>query len=112
MSLQTISKYLLCTRKGCTCDVKARLEKKREEDKVRQFFMGLDDVLYGTMRSNLIATDPLPKLDTGYATIVQEERVRAISSGKEQQPKVVGFSAQVRGRSKGLTEMKDKNVVC
>jgi phage tail tube protein FII len=67
--------------------------------------MGLDD---GTMSSNLLIVDPLPKLHRLYATIVQEERVRAISRGKEQQPKLVGFYAQVRGRFKGLAEMKEK----
>jgi hypothetical protein len=102
----------MCTCAGCTCDVKGKLEKQREEEKVHQFLMGLDDTLYGTVRSNLLATDPLPKLNKVYATLVQEERVRAISRGKEERGEVVGFSAQVRGRSKGLTEVKDKDVEC
>jgi hypothetical protein len=102
----------ICTCSGCTCDVKGRMEKQREEEKVHQFLMGLDDVIYGTVRSNLLATDPLPKLNRVYATLVQEERVRAISRGKEERAEVVGFSAQVRGRSKGLAAMKDKDPVC
>ncbi|PNX59793.1 hypothetical protein L195_g051599, partial [Trifolium pratense] len=60
---------------GCACDVKGRLEKQREEEKVHQFLMGLDD----TVRSNLLAIDQLPKLNRVYATLVQEERVRAVS---------------------------------
>ncbi|PNX95257.1 retrovirus-related Pol polyprotein from transposon TNT 1-94 [Trifolium pratense] len=65
-----------------------------------------------TLRSNLLATGPLLKLNRVYATLVQEERVKAISRGKEERGEVVGFSAQVRGRSKGLTEVKDKDVEC
>ncbi|PNX55710.1 hypothetical protein L195_g049340 [Trifolium pratense] len=45
---------------GCACDVKGRLEKQREEEKVHQFLMGLDD----TVRSNLLAIDQLPKLNS------------------------------------------------
>lgn len=52
----------LCTCGGCKCDIGIKLEKQREEEKVHQFLMGLD----GT-------------LNRVYATLVQEERVRAIS---------------------------------
>lgn len=102
----------LCTYGGCKCDVGIKMEKQREEEKVHQFLMGLDDVLYGTVRSNLLATDPLPTLNRVYATLVQEERVRTISRGKEERGEVVGFSAQARGRTKGLAESKDRNMVC
>jgi hypothetical protein len=57
-----------CTCEGCKCNIKAKLEKQREEEKVHQFLMGLDDVLYGTNRSSLLATDPLPSLNRVYAT--------------------------------------------
>ena len=38
----------------------SKLEKLREKEKVYQFPMGLDDAIYGTMHSNLLASDPLP----------------------------------------------------
>ena len=48
-----------CSCGGCKCDIASKLEKRREEEKVHQFLMGLDDVAYGTVHSNLLATDPL-----------------------------------------------------
>ncbi|GAU43467.1 hypothetical protein TSUD_141050 [Trifolium subterraneum] len=98
-----------CTCGGCKCDIGSKMEKQREEEKVHQFLMGLDDALYGTVRSNLLATDPLPSLNRVYATMVQEERVRVISKGKEERGEVVGFSAQTHTRGRGLTEIKEKD---
>ena len=36
----------------------AEVLKKREEDKLHQFFMGLDESLYGSVKSNMLH-DPL-----------------------------------------------------
>lgn len=33
---------------GCKCNIVTKLEKWREDEKVHQFFMGLDDESYGT----------------------------------------------------------------
>ncbi|MCH83154.1 hypothetical protein A2U01_0003969, partial [Trifolium medium] len=98
----------ICTCGECKCDIGKKLEKQREEEKVHQFLMGLDDALYGSVRSNLLATDPLPNLNRVYSTLVQEERVRSISRGKEERD-VVGFAIQARARgARGLAEPKDK----
>jgi hypothetical protein len=94
---------------GCKCDIGSKMEKQREEEKVHQFLMGLDDALYGTVRSNLLATDQLPSLNRVYATMVQEERVRTISRGKEEHGEVVGFSVQTHTRGRGLIEIKEKD---
>ena len=102
----------LCTCGGFTCDIGSKLEKQREEEKVHQFLMGLDDAVYGTVRSNFLTTDPLPMLNRVYATLVQEERVKVMSREKEERREVVGFSMQVRARTRGRTETKDKSVVC
>jgi len=39
----------------CTCNLETVLEKKREEEKAHQFLMRLDEIVYGTVRSNLLA---------------------------------------------------------
>ncbi|WVZ09445.1 hypothetical protein V8G54_013975 [Vigna mungo] len=69
----------LCTCTGCTCDIATKLEKWREEGKVHQFLIGLDDSIYGTMRSSLLTCDLFPSLNRVYSTIIQEERVRTIT---------------------------------
>jgi hypothetical protein len=101
-----------CTCEGCKCDIKAKLEKQREEEKVHQFLMGLDDAVYGTNRSSLLATDPLPPLNRVYATLVQEERVKAVSRTKEERTEIVGLAMQTGGRARGRADTKDKGSVC
>ncbi|MCI07384.1 hypothetical protein A2U01_0028451, partial [Trifolium medium] len=73
----------ICKCKGCTCGITSKLEKRREEEKVHQFLMGLDDAAYGNVRSNMLASDPLPSLNRIYSAAVQEERVRSITRTKE-----------------------------
>ncbi|KAF9665210.1 hypothetical protein SADUNF_Sadunf16G0098600 [Salix dunnii] len=42
------------------------LEKKREEEKVHLFLMGLDEQSYEIMKSNILAQDPMPRLNKVY----------------------------------------------
>ncbi|KAI5444135.1 hypothetical protein KIW84_012665 [Lathyrus oleraceus] len=54
--------------------------------------MGLEDTLYGTVRSNLLAQDPLPTLNKVYATLVQEERLREITRVTEERGEAMAFA--------------------
>ncbi|KAJ0008069.1 hypothetical protein Pint_30232 [Pistacia integerrima] len=45
------------------CNLTAELERKREEERVHQFLMGLDEEGYGTVHSNILSTEPLPNLN-------------------------------------------------
>ena len=38
----------------------AEIEKEREEDKLHQFLMGLDETTFGALKSSLLSRDPLP----------------------------------------------------
>lgn len=88
----------------CICNIESLLEKKCEEEKVHQFLMGLDETIYGTVRSDKLAQDPLPNLNRVYSTLVQEERVRTATRGKE--------DLQVVSRSRSKFKGKDKDVMC
>ena len=66
----------------CKCNLSSEMEKKREEEKVHQFVMVLDDV----------AQDPLPPLNKIYSILVQEERVRTISHNKEEHGDVLAYT--------------------
>ncbi|KAK4388155.1 hypothetical protein Sango_2422100 [Sesamum angolense] len=50
-------------------------DKQIEAERVHPFLMGHDDDVYGTIRSNIIAQEPLPLLNHTYALIIQEERI-------------------------------------
>ncbi|KAJ0017861.1 hypothetical protein Pint_10900 [Pistacia integerrima] len=53
----------------------------REEEKVFDFLMGLDEA-YTTVRSQILSVDPLPKLGRAYAIVVQEEKQRAVVANR------------------------------
>ncbi|CAA7029627.1 unnamed protein product [Microthlaspi erraticum] len=49
--------------KNCGCPLGYDLEKEREEDRLHEFFMGIDESVYSAVKSNLLSRDPLPSLD-------------------------------------------------
>ncbi|WVZ23544.1 hypothetical protein V8G54_002088 [Vigna mungo] len=108
--LANYDQITVCTCTGCTCDIPTKLEKRREEGKVHQFLMGLDDGIYGTVRSSLLTSDPLPSLNRVYSIIIQEERVRMITRAQEERGEIVGLAAHAKGRNRG--ETKDKSQIC
>ena len=63
----------VCTCTWCKCNITTQLEKTREEERVHQFLMGLYEDGYGTVRFNILSTEPLPNLNRVYAMIVQQE---------------------------------------
>ena len=65
----------------CTCGAAQAIVKSREDEKAHQFLMGLDDTTFGTMRSSILALDPLPTLGKIYAMVTQEERHRSMARG-------------------------------
>ena len=101
-----------CTCGGCKCGIGAQLEKRREEEKVHQLLMGLDDASYGTVRSNILASDPLPSLNRVYAMLVQEERVRMMAKSTEERGLVVGLAMQANYKEKGRGDMVEKLMTC
>lgn len=105
-----------CTCMGCKCNITTKLEKRREEEKVHQFLMGLDETSYGTVRSNLLAIEPLPALNKIYAVLVREERSKIVARATEERGDVVDLVVQTNSRMKGRGDtrdkIKDKNTVC
>ncbi|GJZ04973.1 hypothetical protein Tco_0538248 [Tanacetum coccineum] len=71
--------------------------------------MGLDETLYGTMRLNLLAQDPLPNLNKIYSTLVQEEHVKTVVSTKEERGEVMSFAVNTSPRSYGRCDRIEEN---
>ncbi|KAK4421946.1 hypothetical protein Salat_2145300 [Sesamum alatum] len=59
---------------GCKCNITAELMKKQENGRIYQFLIGLDDAVFGTVRSNILSMEHIPSLMRVYSMIVQEER--------------------------------------
>ncbi|XP_070040609.1 uncharacterized protein [Nicotiana tomentosiformis] len=88
----------------CKCNLTSEMETKREEEKVHQFLMGLDDEGYGTMRSNILSIELLPNLNRVYSRIVQQERVMSMTRSKEEKGILMSFAMQIGARSSGGME--------
>lgn len=61
----------------CTCGAAQTLSEVHDSDKVYQFLMGLNDS-YQQLRSQILATDPLPSIGRCYAILHQEEAQRLV----------------------------------
>jgi len=88
-----------CKCGGCTYDLGSILDKKREEERVDTFLMGLDDIVYDTVHSNILAHNQLPNLNKFNSILIQEERVQTMARGKEDIGEVMTFT--IRGRVDG-----------
>lgn len=62
---------------ACACAAKKGLQKEKEEDKVHQFLMGLNEVYVG-VRSNILMMHPLPSLDNVYNILLQDEKQKQV----------------------------------
>ncbi|KAJ0008171.1 hypothetical protein Pint_29123 [Pistacia integerrima] len=108
--LNNYDQILVCTCTGCKCNLTTELERKREEERVHQFLMGLDEEGYGTVRSNILSTEPLPNLNRAYAMVIQQERVRNMIRTREERSSPMSFAVRTGGRNSGGD--KDKSVIC
>lgn len=104
--------YPLCNCGGCKCEIGPKIAKKREEERVHQFLMGLDGNLYGTVRSSLLATEPLPTLNRVYSTLIQEERVKDMARTKDEREDIMALTTHTNFKTKGRGEVRDKSVTC
>jgi len=48
--------------------------------------------MYGTVRSNILAQDPLPNLNKVYSTLIQEERVKTIARERDERGDVMALA--------------------
>ncbi|KAF7810347.1 retroelement pol polyprotein-like [Senna tora] len=90
----------------CSCDLTTTLAKKREDERVHTFLLGLGENLYSTVRSSILAQESLPSVHKVYSILVQEERVKNITRTKEDRVEVMALAAQVH------SDARDKSIVC
>ncbi|XP_021746663.1 uncharacterized protein LOC110712507 [Chenopodium quinoa] len=95
----------------CSCNVAAKYESDREEEKLHQFLIGIDDDKYAMVRTNLLSQQPPTTLDRAYHAFLQEERSRGIAQGHAQPGKVEAhvFALPSDRRSLPSTSRVDKS---
>nr|GMD14348.1 retrovirus-related Pol polyprotein from transposon TNT 1-94 [Ipomoea batatas] len=97
-----------CLCAGCKCDISTKLERRREDEKVHQFLMGLDEASYGTVRTNMLATEVLPSLNKVYTALIREERMKNATWVVEERGEVIGLAVQAGSKGKGRGEVTGK----
>lgn len=75
----------------CTCGAASEISKERDEEKVHQFVLGLDDSRYGGLCITLIGLDPMPSIGEVYSKVIREEQRLNASRVCENQQDAVGF---------------------
>lgn len=83
-----------------------KIAKKRKEERVHQFLMGVDGNLYRTVRSNLLAIEPLPSLNRVYLALVQEELVKIKTRGKDDHCEFMALVAHADLKPKGRGKIR------
>lgn len=79
----------------CSCGATLSvIVKERDEEKLHQFLMGLDDARFGGLCTTLIGMDPLPSIAAAYSKVVREEQRLASARLREQKNEAVGFLAR------------------
>ena len=87
------------------------VRKEREEHKLHQFLMRLDETEYGAIKSSLLSRVPLPTLDEAYNTLVQDEESKQLGRMNTERVDGVSFAVQAT-RSKSSQDRKGGSVTC
>nr|XP_016509153.1 PREDICTED: uncharacterized protein LOC107826665 [Nicotiana tabacum] len=85
---------VMCTShaNSCVCAAKDGLQKDKEEDRVHQFLVGLNEVYMG-VRSNILMMQPLSSLDTFYNILLRDEKQRQVVPNAQLNPELASFNA-------------------
>jgi len=80
------------------------VRKEREEDKLHQFLMGLDETMYGAVKSSLLSWVPLPTLEEAYNTLIQDEESKLLGRMNEERNDAASFAVQTSSRPRSSNE--------
>lgn len=78
---------------ACTCGTAATFAKEREEEKVDQFVMGLNESRFATVIQSVIDSDPCPELEHVYSRVIREEQ-RLNTSKIREASDAIGFATR------------------
>lgn len=80
--IQSVSPVPKCTCGKCTCDLGKRLFEAKEKERVYEFLMGLDEI-FGTIKTQILSTKPMPSLSTTYHLVAEDEQQRNITTARK-----------------------------
>ncbi|CAH9083871.1 unnamed protein product [Cuscuta epithymum] len=71
-----------CTCGKCSCNISKQIIDSRDRDRLYDFLMGLDDA-YAQLKSQILATRPVPTLTAAYHLVSESEQHRSITSARK-----------------------------
>ncbi|VFQ59364.1 unnamed protein product [Cuscuta campestris] len=80
-----------CICQKCTCDLEKNFWAQREIEKVHEFLLGLDEAVFGTVRSQILGASPTPSLAFTYNRIVGEEHHHHVSRDHDARSEIASF---------------------
>lgn len=78
----------------CTCGAAHEISTEREEEKVNQFILDLDNSRYGRLCTTLIGMELMPYVGEVYSKVIREEQRLTSSWIREHQQDAVGFATR------------------
>lgn len=101
---QSIYPFPRCSCNKCECDVGKKINEHQEKERLYEFLMGLD-AEFTVIRTQILATKPLPSLGTAYHMVAEDERQRAVSNENTNPHEPAAFKAfQRRNGTQGLNK--------
>ncbi|PWA98575.1 GAG-pre-integrase domain, Gag-polypeptide of LTR copia-type [Artemisia annua] len=89
---QSIQPFPRCTCNKCECDIGKKINDHQEKEHLYEFLMGLDTE-FSVIRTQILATKPLPSLGTAYHMVAEDERQRSISNENSYPHESAAFKA-------------------
>ncbi|XP_035837299.1 uncharacterized protein LOC118485142 [Helianthus annuus] len=74
-----------CDCGNCTCGIGKKITELKEKERTYEFLMGLN-ADFSVMRTQILATKPLPGLGETYHLVVEDEQQRIIAAGNKPLP--------------------------
>ncbi|XP_076943116.1 uncharacterized protein LOC143613238 [Bidens hawaiensis] len=76
--IESVLSVPICNCKGCKCGIRKRLGELKDKERLYEFLLGLDNE-FGTIRTQILAMQPIPSLNTAFNFVVDDEQQRIIS---------------------------------
>ncbi|CAH9083529.1 unnamed protein product [Cuscuta europaea] len=80
----------------CSCNISKQINESKDRDRLYDFLMGLDDI-YGQLKTQILATRPIPTLTAAYHLISESEQHRSIASARKPSVDGIAFQVQAKG---------------
>ncbi|CAH9069478.1 unnamed protein product [Cuscuta epithymum] len=93
----------------CSCNITKKINEARDRDRLYDFLMGLDDY-YSQLKSQILATQPIPTLTAAYHLISEGEQHRMIATSRKAGLEGSAFQAQAKSTSDPNRKINGKEV--